>query len=146
MRILVLHGPNLNLLGKREPDIYGSRTLEEVVEHLKLVAEELGVEVASFQSNSEGALIDTIQAAMEEYAWIIINPGGFTHTSVSLRDALLAVRIPVLEVHLSNPLRREKFRHHSYISDIAVGTVAGLGYRGYEYALRYAAQHPNTAV
>ncbi|MFA6312403.1 MAG: type II 3-dehydroquinate dehydratase [Sterolibacterium sp.] len=135
-RILVLHGPNLNLLGKREPGIYGRDTLAEI--HLAMEAQgrAAGVQVESFQSNSEGELIDRIQsAASEGVQFIIINPAAYTHTSVAIRDALAAVAIPFIEVHLSNIHARESFRHHSYFSDIAVGVICGLGSQGYELAL-----------
>lgn len=135
MRILVLHGPNLNLLGKREPEIYGTQTLADIDADLRSAARSLGVEVDCFQSNHEGALIDRIQAAMGQAAGILINPGGFTHTSVALRDALVATRLPVVEVHLSNVFAREAFRQHSYVSPIAVGVLSGLGAAGYRFGL-----------
>lgn len=140
-KILVIHGPNLNLLGTREPEIYGSETLEDIDRRLAQLAHDYGVELEAFQSNHEGALIERIHAAKKQkFAFIIINPGGLTHTSVSLRDALSAVRIPFVEVHLSNIHAREPFRHTSYFSDIAVGTICGLGSRGYDLALQYALQ------
>jgi len=140
--ILVLHGPNLNLLGTREPGIYGSRTLAQVDAGLSEVAAELGVTVMSWQSNHEGALVDRIQAAAADGTdFIIINAAAYTHTSVAIRDALAGVAIPFVEVHLSNLFKREPFRHHSYLSDIAVGMISGLGPDGYEAALRYAARH-----
>lgn len=140
--ILVLHGPNLNLLGKREPGIYGSRTLAQIDESLVRLAGELGVGLATWQSNHEGALVDRIQAAASDGTdFIIINAGAYTHTSVAVRDALAGVAIPFIEVHLSNLFRRETFRQHSYLSDIAVGLISGLGADGYEAALRYAASH-----
>ncbi|TRZ69436.1 MAG: type II 3-dehydroquinate dehydratase [Rhodocyclaceae bacterium] len=135
-RILVLHGPNLNLLGSREPGIYGRSSLAEV--HLAMEAQgrAAGVQVESFQSNSEGELIDRIQsAATEGVHFIIINPAAYTHTSIAIRDALAAVAIPFIEVHLSNIHARESFRHQSYFSDIAVGVICGLGSQGYELAL-----------
>jgi 3-dehydroquinate dehydratase-2 len=136
-RILVLHGPNLNLLGTREPEVYGHETLQEVDSALQALARELGVELTSTQSNHEGQLIDRIHAAREEgIAGILINPAGLTHTSVALRDALAAVSIPVVEVHLSNIHTRESFRHHSFISPIAVGVVCGFGTVSYQIALR----------
>lgn len=135
MRILVLHGPNLNLLGKREPEIYGHQTLADIDGDLRATAKRLGVEVDCFQSNHEGELIDRIQAAMGQAAGILINPGGFTHTSVALRDALVATRLPVVEVHLSNVYAREPFRQHSYVSPIALGVISGLGADGYRFGL-----------
>lgn len=141
-RILVLHGPNLNLLGTREPGIYGSRTLAQIDTGLAEVAAELGVALTAWQSNHEGALVDRIQAAAADGTdFIIINAGAYTHTSVAIRDALAGVAIPFVEVHLSNLFKREPFRHHSYLSDIAVGLISGLGPDGYEAALRYAARH-----
>ncbi|VFR17209.1 3-dehydroquinate dehydratase II [plant metagenome] len=138
-RILVLNGPNLNLLGTREPQLYGSVTLAQVDERLAALGRELGVSVESAQSNHEGELVDRIQrAARESVEFIIINAGAYTHTSVALRDALAGVAIPFIEVHVSNVYKREPFRHHSYLSDQAVGVVAGLGTFGYEAALRYA--------
>ncbi len=139
VRILVLHGPNLNLLGTREPDVYGSTTLADIHVMMEARAHADGVQIESFQSNSEGGLIDRVQAAgAEGIEFIIINPGGYTHTSVSLRDALAAVRIPFIEVHLSNVHAREAFRQHSYFSEIAVGTISGLGAQGYALALEAA--------
>ncbi|VGO11451.1 3-dehydroquinate dehydratase II [plant metagenome] len=138
-RILVLNGPNLNLLGTREPQLYGSVTLAQVDERLAVLGRELGASVESAQSNHEGELVDRIQrAARESVEFIIINAGAYTHTSVALRDALAGVAIPFIEVHVSNVYKREPFRHHSYLSDQAVGVVAGLGTFGYEAALRYA--------
>ena len=138
-RILVLNGPNLNLLGAREPGIYGTRTLAEIERDLSDVAQRHRAEVAFFQSNHEGALIDRVHAARTEGVdFIVINAGAFTHTSVALRDALAAVAIPFIEVHLSNVFRREPFRHHSYLADLAVGSIVGLGSAGYRYALEYA--------
>ncbi|MEW6291913.1 MAG: type II 3-dehydroquinate dehydratase [Pseudomonadota bacterium] len=138
-RILVLHGPNLNLLGTREPDVYGHTTLADIHAMMEARAHRDGVQIESFQSNSEGGLIDRVQAAgAEGIEFIIINPGGYTHTSVALRDALAAVQIPFIEVHLSNIFARETFRHHSYFSEIAVGTICGLGAQGYALALEAA--------
>jgi 3-dehydroquinate dehydratase-2 len=138
-RILVLHGPNLNLLGVREPEIYGRTTLSDIHARLEARAQAAGVRLESFQSNHEGELVDRIQAAMEEGVdFILINPGAYTHTSVALRDALAAVSIPFIEVHLSNIHAREPFRHRSYLSDRAVGVICGLGAYGYEAALEYA--------
>ncbi len=135
MRILVLHGPNLNLLGKREPEIYGHQTLADIDGSLRVCAARLNVEVDCFQSNHEGELIDRIHAAMGQASGILINPGGFTHTSVALRDALAATRLPTVEVHLSNVHARESFRQHSYVSPIAVGVITGLGAAGYRFGL-----------
>lgn len=139
MQILVLHGPNLNLLGSREPAVYGATTLAEIDAGLVKRAAESGATLASFQSNHEGALIDRVQAARTDgTGFILINPGAFTHTSVALRDALAAVAIPFVEVHLSNVHRREAFRHHSYFSDLAAGVIVGLGATGYRLALEFA--------
>lgn len=136
MKILVVNGPNLNMLGVREVSVYGGMRLEGIEGMIREKAGELGVEVAFFQSNSEGALIDRVQAAQREgIEGIIINPGGYTHTSVALRDALLAVGIPFIEVHISNVAKRESFRQTSYFSDIALGTISGLGPYGYVLAL-----------
>ena len=139
MRVLVLHGPNLNLLGSREPAVYGATTLAEIDAALERRAAEAGVQLSSFQSNHEGALVDRVQAAREDgTAFILINPAAFTHTSVALRDALAAVAIPFVEVHLSNVHRREAFRQHSYFSDLAEGVILGLGATGYRLALEFA--------
>ena len=135
-KILVLHGPNLNLLGTREPDLYGAETLQDIDRGLALQAGSAGHELESVQSNAEHELVEAVQRAKADgVQFIVINPAAFTHTSVALRDALLAVEIPFIEVHLSNVHAREAFRHHSYFSDIAEGVVAGLGAKGYEYAL-----------
>ncbi|MFF7059599.1 type II 3-dehydroquinate dehydratase [Achromobacter spanius] len=140
--ILVLHGPNLNLLGTREPHIYGSLTLPQINERLELLAGELGAKLTAWQGNHEGALVDRIQAARQDGTdFIIINAAAYTHTSVAIRDALAGVAIPFIEVHLSNLYKREPFRHHSYLSDLAIGLITGLGADGYEAALRYAARH-----
>lgn len=138
-KILVLNGPNLNLLGNREPEIYGTETLEAINEDLKVFANQLPVELILFQSNAEHELLNRIQSArFEGIGFIVINPGAYTHTSIAIRDALLAVAIPFIEVHLSNPLAREAFRKHSYVSDIAVGVISGFGFQGYRYAIEYA--------
>ena len=137
--ILVLHGPNLNLLGIREPGIYGVATLADINQRLGVLAEDAGTLLETFQSNHEGALVDRLHAAKEEQVgFIIINPAAYTHTSVALRDALAALAIPFVEVHLSNVHRREAFRHHSYFSDLAEAVVAGMGPYGYEAALQFA--------
>ena len=139
--ILVLNGPNLNLLGTREPGVYGATTLEQICQNLVQLATDAGLQLESFQSNAEHLLIDRIhQAGKDGVRFIIINPAAFTHTSVALRDALLGVAIPFIEVHLSNVHRREPFRHHSYFSDVAVGVIAGLGPKGYELALSAAVE------
>jgi 3-dehydroquinate dehydratase-2 len=136
MHILVLHGPNLNLLGTREPQVYGSTTLEQINSDLIAHADRRGAALRAFQSNHEGALIDRVHAARTDgTAFILINPGGYTHTSVALRDALAGVALPFIEVHLSNVHRREPFRHHSYFSDLAEGVILGLGAMGYRVAL-----------
>lgn len=139
-KILVIHGPNLNMLGKRETGIYGNMTLDDVNESVKILAEELGVDVVIFQSNSEGALIDKIQEASDRYDAIVLNPGGYTHTSVALRDAIAAADVPTVEVHISNIYRREEFRHHSYISGVAAGQIAGFGVNSYLLGLRAAVE------
>ena len=142
-KILILHGPNLNLLGAREPAIYGRETLEDIDRRLARLAQAYGVVLECFQSNHEGSLIERVHDAKAQgFIFIIINPAGYTHTSVALRDALAAVQIPFIEVHLSNVHARESFRHQSYFSDIAVGTICGLGSRGYDLALQFALQ-PN---
>ncbi|HGO5815731.1 TPA: type II 3-dehydroquinate dehydratase [Mannheimia haemolytica] len=140
-KILLLNGPNLNMLGKREPQIYGSQTLADIENHLKKLAATQGVELESFQANGEEPVINRIHQAFQHTDFIIINPGAFTHTSVAIRDALLSVSIPFVEVHLSNVHSREPFRHHSYLSDIAKGVICGLGAKGYEYALDFAISH-----
>ncbi|AOW83758.1 type II 3-dehydroquinate dehydratase [Vibrio mimicus] len=134
-RILVLNGPNLNLLGLREPAHYGSQTLEQIVSTLREQAQKAGIELEHLQSNREYELIEAIHQAFGKVDFIIINPAAFTHTSVALRDALLGVAIPFIEVHLSNVHAREPFRHHSYLSDKAQGVICGLGAQGYEFAL-----------
>ncbi|MDT0629252.1 type II 3-dehydroquinate dehydratase [Alteromonas sp. W364] len=138
MNILVLNGPNLNLLGKREPEVYGSMTLENIISDLRRYAESVDVELTHFQSNAEHELIEKIQNVLIDSLpihGIIINPAAFTHTSVAIRDALLALNLPIIEVHLSNVHARESFRQHSYISDIADGVIVGLGHLGYRFAV-----------
>lgn len=137
IKILVLHGPNLNRLGKREPEVYGHQTLEDINLSLSDLASELGASTEPFQSNHEGDLIDRIHGAEENgFDGILINPGGLTHTSVSLRDAIASVSLPVVEVHLSNIHAREEFRHHSYVSGVVLGQIAGFGRESYSLALR----------
>ena len=139
MSILVLHGPNLNLLGTREPEVYGATTLAQINADLEKMAADRGVKLQHFQSNHEGALIDRVhEARTDGTRFVIINPAALTHTSVGLRDALAGVALPFVEVHLSNVHRREPFRHHSYFSDQAVGVIVGLGPIGYRLALEYA--------
>ncbi len=137
--LLLINGPNLNLLGTREPEVYGATTLAEIEKAAVAQVQEMGATLAHFQSNHEGELLDRIHAARGEGVdAIVINPGGFTHTSVALRDALAGVAIPFVEVHISNIHKRESFRHHSYLSDIATGVVCGLGVDGYRYAIAFA--------
>ena len=143
-KVLLLNGPNLNLLGKREPEIYGSQTLTDVVQDLRILAVQFGLELDHLQSNREYELIEKIHQAMGKVDYIIINPAAFTHTSVALRDALLGVNIPFFEVHISNVHARESFRHHSYLSDVATGVICGFGTQGYELALRAVARKLNT--
>ena len=138
--ILILHGPNLNLLGSREPDIYGRLNLTEIDQRLVVLGRELDLEVHSFQSNHEGTLIDALHEARAWASGIIINPGGYTHTSVALRDAITAIGLPVIEVHLSNIQAREEFRRHSLIAPVCLGTIAGFGWRSYALALRALAE------
>ncbi|MFN3008302.1 type II 3-dehydroquinate dehydratase [Mycolicibacterium wolinskyi] len=138
-RLLLVNGPNLNLLGTRQPEIYGSTTLADIEHSATELAAELGFDVRAVQSNHEGELIDAIHAARTDCAGIIINPGAYSHTSVAIPDALTAVERPVVEVHLSNIHRREAFRHHSYVSAVAEVVIAGAGPAGYEYAVRYLA-------
>jgi len=141
-RILILHGPNLNLLGQREPEVYGRETLADINESLSLLADELAVAIETYQSNHEGNLIDKIHAAQNDgFAGIIVNPGGLTHTSVALRDAISSISLPVIEAHLSNIHARESFRHHSYVAGVVVGQVAGFGAMSYHLALRGLVAH-----
>jgi len=141
VRILVLHGPNLNQLGTREPDVYGTTTLEQINADLTAAAKDLGVEVEFFQSNHEGALIDRVQEAAAAVGGMVVNPGGFTHTSVALRDALAGAAVPVVEVHISNVFAREEFRHESLVSGIALGVISGLGPHGYRLGLEALVRH-----
>lgn len=136
INVLVLNGPNLNLLGQREPEVYGKQTLADIIEQLSLEAEQLDIALTHLQSNREYELIEKIHASFNSIDFIIINPAAFTHTSVALRDALLGVNIPFIEVHLSNVHAREAFRHHSYLSDVATGVICGLGAKGYSLALQ----------
>lgn len=137
--ILIIHGPNLNLLGVREPEIYGGLTLQDINRNLSRLAENTDVKLDFFQSNAESALIDRVQQTMSDGTdFIIINPAAYTHTSIALRDALAAVKLPFIEVHLSNIYSRESFRQKSYFSDLAIGIISGLGAKGYELALEYA--------
>ena len=138
--ILVIHGPNLNLLGTREPEIYGAQTLADINHNLQQSAQSKGIRLDTFQSNHEGEIVEAIHRARGQYQAIIINPAAFTHTSVAIRDALAGVDIPFVEVHLSNVYQREAFRHHSFFSDLAVGVISGLGAYGYEAALAFCAQ------
>jgi 3-dehydroquinate dehydratase-2 len=142
-QILVLHGPNLNLLGQREPEIYGHQSLTDVDAELMTLAQAAGVVLQTFQSNSEGAFVDRIQQARTDgTTYLLVNAGAYTHTSVAIRDALAGVALPFVEVHLSNVYRRESFRHHSYLSDLATGVVAGLGVESYRAALAFALKQP----
>lgn len=148
---MVLHGPNLNLLGTREPEVYGSVSLSQINHFLEQDAASLQATITALQSNHEGVLVDAIQAAVGEYDGILINPGAYTHTSVALRDALVAVNLPTVEVHLSNIYRRESFRHHSYIAPIAIGQISGFGPDSYRWGLQALIAHlkctlPQTAT
>ena len=133
--IAVIHGPNLNLLGNREPEVYGSKTLSEINDIISKRARELNLDIDIFQSNHEGEIIDYIQDGINEFDGIVINPAAFTHYSIAIHDALKALCVPVVEVHLSNIYKRDKFRHKSVVAPVAVGQISGLGYRGYLYAL-----------
>jgi 3-dehydroquinate dehydratase-2 len=144
MKILVLNGPNLNLLGRREPDVYGSEDLDAIVASLRGRATDLGVEIDHFQSNDEGALVSRIGQAADEYDGLIFNPAAYTHTSVALRDALLAVHMPCVEVHLTNTHRREEFRHRSLTAPACIGQIMGFGGYGYELALEGLVKHLRT--
>jgi len=144
--ILVIHGPNLNMLGKREPEVYGKATLDDINAALKETANRLGVYVEAFQSNHEGAIVDKIQEIMTSHQGLIINPGAYTHTSVAIRDALLLLSMPVVEVHLSNIYKREPFRHHSMVAGVATGQISGLGSDGYILALEYLARRCQAAA
>ena len=141
MKILVINGPNLNMLGIREPDIYGAQTFAALEEFIRSSAKELSLDVTLYQSNHEGAIVDIIQAAYKNYDGIIINPAAYTHTSVAILDALKAVAIPTVEVHLSDINSREEFRRHSYVSLVAKKTICGLGFEGYREALKYFAEN-----
>ena len=141
-KLLLLNGPNLNLLGSREPDIYGSDTLDDIAQKLSTLSDQQNHQLTHFQSNAEADLINQIhQAAQNNIEFILFNPAAFTHTSVALRDALLGTQIPFIEIHLSNVHQREEFRQHSFFSDIAIGTIVGLGAQGYELALQAAVSH-----
>lgn len=139
--VLVINGPNLNMLGKREPEIYGNETLEDIIDELESLADEYEIRLLNFQSNAEHEIVERIHQAMDNIDFIIINPAAFTHTSVAIRDAISTVKIPFIEVHLSNIHKREPFRQHSYFSDIAEGVIAGLGTMGYQLALASAVDH-----
>jgi 3-dehydroquinate dehydratase-2 len=146
MKISVIHGPNLRLLGQREPEVYGTETLEVIDGALQELGGELGVDLEFFQSNHEGEILDYLEKASQEVQGILINPAGLTHTSVSLRDGLAGVALPVVEVHLSNPAAREEFRHQSFVSGVAVGTVAGFGKKSYLFGLRGLVAHLQTQI
>jgi len=144
-KFLVLHGPNLNLLGQREPEVYGTTTLEEINDSIRRIAEDNGHQVSCFQSNAEHELVNRIQSARQDgIDFIIINPGAFTHTSIAIRDAFLSVTIPFIEVHLSNVFGREEFRRQSFLSDVAVAVISGAGALGYELALQAAERYLDT--
>ena len=145
-KILVIHGSNLNMLGKREPEVYGKTTLDDINLSLKETGKRLGIYVETFQSNHEGAIVDKIQEIMSSHQGLIINPGAYTHTSVAIRDALLLLSIPVVEVHLSNIYKREPFRHHSMVAGVATGQISGLGSDGYILALEYLVRRRQAVV
>jgi 3-dehydroquinate dehydratase II len=145
LRVLILHGPNLNLLGLREPGIYGSSTLAEIDTQLVELGKTLNAEVDSFQSNHEGVLVDTIQASRAGYHGLVINAGAYTHTSIAIRDAISAVQIPTVEVHLSNIYKREEFRHHSYLAAISIGQISGFGAQSYYLGLQALVGHLSAA-
>jgi len=134
-KVLVIHGPNLNMLGRREPAVYGAKTLAEINQEMTEYARQLGITLTAFQSNHEGEIVETIQAAWDEYQGLIINPAAYTHTSVAIRDAILTFGMPVIEVHLSNIYKREPFRHQSTLADIVTGQISGFGAKGYALAL-----------
>ncbi|PKF61782.1 type II 3-dehydroquinate dehydratase [Psychromonas sp. psych-6C06] len=136
IKVLVLNGPNLNLLGQREPEVYGKQTLNDIIDELSIQAEAMDIDLTHIQSNREYELVEKIHASFNQIDFIIINPAAFTHTSVAIRDALLGVNIPFIEVHLSNVHAREQFRHHSFLSDVAQGVICGLGAQGYSLALQ----------
>ncbi len=144
--VLVLHGPNLNLLGRREPEVYGSVTLEDINRGLEQEGQSLQSQITAIQSNHEGALVDAIHAACDQHHGILINPGAYTHTSIAIRDAIAGIAIPTVEVHLSNIYKRETFRHHSYIAPVAIGQISGFGAESYRLGLRalvhHLSQHP----
>lgn len=141
LKILVIHGPNLNLLGNREKDVYGKTTLKQIQDLLNKKGAKLGVAVSHFQSNSEGDLVDAIQKSEKEYAGIVINPAAYTHTSVAVRDALAGIKIPAVEVHLSNIYKREDFRHHSFVAPVALGQISGFGVDSYLLGLSAIVSH-----
>jgi 3-dehydroquinate dehydratase-2 len=141
MKILIIHGPNLNMLGTREPELYGTETIGNINEKLSLLAKELGIQIECFQSNVEGEIVSIIQKAYKEFNGIIINPAAYTHTSVAIRDAILGVQLPTVEVHLSNIYKRETFRHHSFIAPVAIGQISGFGAEGYVLALKGIFKH-----
>ena len=141
MDILVINGPNLNMLGTRKPEIYGTTTLADIEQNMEHLAAELGVTVAFFQSNYEGAIIEALQEARQKYDYILLNAGAYTHTSVAIRDAIEACEVPTIEIHLSNIHAREAFRHESMIAPVCVGQITGFGPLGYEMALRYVVRH-----
>lgn len=141
LSILVLHGPNLNLLGRREPEVYGSTTLGDINRSLEAVGQSLQAKITAFQSNHEGTLVDTIHAAWDQHHGILINPGAYTHTSVAIRDAIAGVALPTVEVHLSNVYKREAFRHHSYIAPVAIGQISGFGAESYRLGLHALVHH-----